>query len=338
MQSSRTTRRVRWSGLARGRTRQPSTHFAELGAERCGQLSNITLDMSQAYVRSVREHASNATIVFDRFHVQRLAHDALDEVRRALVAEHTDIEERRVLKKTRFVLQKNPEYLSSAERRKLAEVQVYNRPLYRAYLLKESLASILDRRQYYVARDQLHGWLAWAARSRLSPFVRVARTVRKHLDGILTYLHTGLSNGRSEGLNGKVRVITPRSYGLHSARGLISPIFLCCSNQRSLRSASSRKHTHSQLRRALCLHIQGPPVIRSSPRKFHVVAVSIKVSDNCGGAEWTRALDGGFGTNALPLTVRGARHGVPPAPRLCGMGRRDGRLTQHGPLPRHSHV
>ena len=122
-----------------------------------------------------------------------------------------------------------PENLSSVERRKLAEVQAHNRPLYRAYLLKDSLVSILDRRQYYVARDQLDGWLAWASRSKLAPFVRVARTIRKHLHGILAYLNTGLSNGRSEGLNGKVRVVTRRSYGLHSAQSLIAMLFLCCS-------------------------------------------------------------------------------------------------------------
>ena len=203
--------------------------FADLGKQRCAELNTVTLDMSQAYINSVEAHAPQAQIVFDRFHVQRLAHDALDEVRRALVAKSTTREQRRALKKTRFVLQKNPENLSSVERRKLAEVQAHNRPLYRAYLLKDTLASILDRRQYYVARDQLEGWLAWASRSKLAPFVRVARTIRKHLHGILAYLKTGLSNGRSEGLNGKVRVVTRRSYGLHSAQSLIAMLFLCCS-------------------------------------------------------------------------------------------------------------
>jgi transposase len=203
--------------------------FAELGPERCAKLGTVTLDMSQAYINSVKANAPQAEIVFDRFHVQRLAHDALDQVRRALVAKHTEPEQRQVLKKTRFVLQKNPENLSSAERQKLTEVQANNRPLYRAYLLKDTLAAILDRRQYYVARDELHGWLAWASRSKLAPFVRVARTIRKHLHGILAYLNTRLSNGRSEGLNGKVRVITRRSYGLHSAKSLIAMIFLCCS-------------------------------------------------------------------------------------------------------------
>jgi transposase len=203
--------------------------FAELGPERSAQLQTVTLDMSQAYIRSVEANAPQASIVFDRFHVQKLAHDALDEVRRALVAKQTDTERRHAIKKTRFVLQKNPENLSSAERRKVAQVQATNRPLYRAYLLKDSLAHILGRRQYYVARDELQGWLAWASRSKLAPFVRVARTIRKHLSGILAYLNTGLSNGRVEGLNGKARVITRRSYGFHSASSLIAMLFLCCS-------------------------------------------------------------------------------------------------------------
>jgi len=203
--------------------------FAELGAERCAELQLVTLDMSQAYIQSVKTNAPQATIVFDRFHVQRLAHDALDQVRRAIVAQQTSADERRALKRTRFVLQKNPDKLSSDERRKVALVQRINRPLYRAYLLTQSLADILGARQYFVARDRLDGWLAWASRSKLAPFVRVARTIRKHRDGVMAYLNSHLSNARSEGLNGKVRVITRRSFGLHSASSLIAMLFLCCS-------------------------------------------------------------------------------------------------------------
>jgi transposase len=203
--------------------------FAQLGPERCAQLRAITIDMAQPYIKSVKAHAPHAILVFDRFHVQRLAHDALDRVRRAMVAEHQDREQRRALKNTRFALQKNPENLSSVERRKLATLQTKNRPLYRAYLLKEALVDILDRRQYYVAQDQLHGWLQWAARSRLEPFIKVGRTIRKHMQGILAYVSTGLSNGRAEGTNGKVRVLTRRAYGFHSAQSLIAMLFLCCS-------------------------------------------------------------------------------------------------------------
>jgi transposase len=42
-------------------------------------------------------------------------------------------------------------------------------------------------------------------------------------------VRSGLSNGRTEGLNGKARTITRRAYGFHSASSLIAMLFLCCS-------------------------------------------------------------------------------------------------------------
>jgi transposase len=202
--------------------------FEELGPERCAQLEAVTLDMSGAYLKAVTEASPQARVIFDRFHVQRLAHDALDEVRREQVRE-AEPEERGALKKTRFALHKNPWNLSTLEAAKVAEVQKANQPLYRAYMLKETLAAILDGRQINVARKKLLEWIGWAARSRLAPFRKLARTLRGHLEGILAYVATGLSNGRTEGLNGKIRTITRRSYGFHSAHSLIALIFLCCS-------------------------------------------------------------------------------------------------------------
>lgn len=202
--------------------------FKELGNERCAQLEAVTLDMSAAYLKAVTEASPQARVIFDRFHVQRLAHDALDAVRREEVRK-ADPDDKSALKKTRFALHKNPWNLTNLEAAKVAEVQKVNRPLYRAYLLKESLAAILDGRQVHVAKRKLLEWIDWAARSRLRPFQKLARTVRRHQDGILAYVATGLSNGRTEGLNGKIRTITRRSFGFHSAASLIALIFLCCS-------------------------------------------------------------------------------------------------------------
>jgi len=78
-------------------------------------------------------------------------------------------------------------------------------------------------------RKKLEEWISWASHSGLKPFARVARTIAKHIDGIVAYVATGMSNGRSEGTNGKVRTITRRSYGLHTAAALIALIRLCCS-------------------------------------------------------------------------------------------------------------
>lgn len=202
--------------------------FAALGPERCAKLENVTIDMSAAYIKAVKEAAPKATIVFDKFHVQRLAHDALDEVRRAEVRAAPS-DDRAALKHSRFALQKNPWNLNGLQQAKVAEIQKTNKRLYRAYLLKESIAAILSITNPAVGLAKLDEWMSWARRSRLKPFARVAATMKLHIAGVVAYIATGMTNARTEGLNGKARTITKRSYGLHSAHSLIAMLFLCCS-------------------------------------------------------------------------------------------------------------
>lgn len=204
------------------------TFFAALGAQRAAKLKGVTMDMSKAYIEAVQRGAPRAQIIFDRFHVQKLAQEAVDEVRREQVRLLAGDGDAKALKKTRWALLKSPWNLTDGEHERLAAVQRTNRPLFRAYMLKESLATIFERRQPHMARKKLLEWCSWAARSRLRPFKRVARTIRDHLEGVLAFIATGLSNGRTEGLNGKIRTITRRAYGFHSAASLISFIFLCC--------------------------------------------------------------------------------------------------------------
>jgi transposase len=203
--------------------------FDELGSERCSKLEAITVDMSGAYIKAVTECSPNAQLIFDRFHVQRLAQDAVDEVRRDEVRAAPSEAERKELKGTRWALLKSFWNLSRFDTARLSSLQRDNKRIYRAYLLKEALVRVLDRKQINVARAKLDEWIHWARRSRLVPFKRVAATIREHAGGILAYVQSGLSNGRTEGLNGKARTITRRAYGFHSAHGLIALLKLCCS-------------------------------------------------------------------------------------------------------------
>lgn len=201
--------------------------FALLGPERCALLEAVTIDISGAYIKAISEASPQARIIFDRFHVQRLAHNAVDEVRREEVREASPAE-RQDLKRTRWALQKNPWNLHGFEREKLSMLQRVNTRIYRAYLLKESLLAVLDRRQVNVAAKKLDEWISWAKHSMLQPFVRLANTIATHREGILAYVHTRLNNGPLEARNGKVRTITRRSFGFHSASSLIAMLFLCC--------------------------------------------------------------------------------------------------------------
>jgi Transposase len=71
-------------------------------------------------------------------------------------------------------------------------------------------------------------FLSQAARSRLEPFVRLNQTIRKHRDGILAAIRLGINQGRTEALNNKVRLITRRAYGFHSAKAALALVLLTC--------------------------------------------------------------------------------------------------------------
>jgi transposase len=203
--------------------------FAELG-DRRHSIRAVSIDMSGEYQRAIRQAIPHAEICFDPFHVCRLASRATDQVRRdewnAHDRSHTPTG--RWVKGTRWSLLKAPERQTVGQLATLGEVQQANRRLYRAFLLREELRLLYHLDDPRLAPAHLDAWLAWAARSRLRPFIALARTLRAHRDGILAAIRLGLSNGRLEGLNSKIRLISHRSFGFHSAAALIALVYLCC--------------------------------------------------------------------------------------------------------------
>jgi transposase len=203
--------------------------FAELG-DRKDSIRAVSIDMSGEYQRAIRAAIPDAQICFDPFHVCRLASRATDQVRRdewnAHERSHTATG--RWVKGTRWSLLKAPERQTVGQLATLWEVQNHNRQLYRAFLLREELRLLYHLPDPALAPAHLDAWLAWASRSRLKPFARLARTLREHRDGILAAIRLGLSNGRLEGLNSKIRLISHRSFGFHSADALIALVYLCC--------------------------------------------------------------------------------------------------------------
>lgn len=198
--------------------------FQMLGAEGCAAIEIATIDMSEAYEKAIREHLPNAKIAFDHFHIAKLANDALNEVRRELQRE-AEGDERAAIKGTRWPLAHRLENVPEKYAEILERIRP-DAPLGRAYLLKEGLLDILRRRPSSELR--LRDWLAWAARSRIGPFVRLGRTIRSHLDGVLAFMKERLTNGLAEGMNNKIRLLSHRAYGFHSAASLIATIYLCC--------------------------------------------------------------------------------------------------------------
>jgi transposase len=208
--------------------------FDELGAERCARIEAISLDMGPGYAKSARAdgHAPQATICIDSFHVAKLASDALDEVRREYWNELRalgDQDAAKRFKDARWALLKRPENLTGRQAQTLRALQAAGGKVARAYTLKEALRGIfaaglsLDD-----VAELLNRFCSRASRSRLAPFVRLAKTIRKHRAGILAAVRLGLTNARAEALNNKVRLITRRAYGFHSADAALALVLLTC--------------------------------------------------------------------------------------------------------------
>ena len=204
--------------------------FSELG-ERRHSIRAVSIDMSGGYEKAIRNSIPNAEVCFDPFHVVRLGQRAVDQVRRdewnAHDRSHTP--KGRWIKGTRWSLLKSPDKQSVPQLALLGEVQHANKAMFRAFLLKEELRVLYQLEDPALAPAHLDAWLAWASRSRLDPFLKLARTIRRHRAGILAAIRLGLSNGRLEGLNSRIRLISHRSFGFHSADPLIALVYLCCS-------------------------------------------------------------------------------------------------------------
>ncbi len=103
-------------------------------------------------------------------------------------------------KGARWALLKNPEDLTDRQAQTLAAIRRNGGALWRAYQRKEELRAIFaadDLTDNEVA-DMLDRWCARVQRSRLDPFVKAGRTIRKHRDGMLAAIRLGLTNARLE--------------------------------------------------------------------------------------------------------------------------------------------
>jgi transposase len=205
--------------------------FDGLTDEQKASIKAVSIDMSAGYEKAIRapEGLPHAQVCFDPFHVVQLGSKAADQVRRAEYNQHgrSATGEGKWIKGTRYSLLKDTAKQTAGQLLKLAEVVLTNKRMYRAFLLYGELRYIYKLPKHQAA-ERLDAWLAWASRCRLKPFVKLARTIRKHKAGVLAAVELGISNGRLEALNSKVRLLSHRAYGFHSADALIAMIYLCC--------------------------------------------------------------------------------------------------------------
>jgi transposase len=185
-------------------------------------ITAVTIDMSPAFIKGVGDHLPNAKITFDKFHVVAHASQALDETRRR--EQKTDP----ALKGLRWALLKDRSKLSRDQATDLERlvVQFTTKRTARAWLYREQLRDILDRKQINVVSAMLTQWCTNVMRSKVEPMKQVAAMIRSHFDGIVAWARSRQTSGFIEALNGLFQAAKRKARGYTRFQTMKTVLFL----------------------------------------------------------------------------------------------------------------
>jgi transposase len=187
----------------------------------------VVMDMSKTYASAIQELFGESVQVIDRFHVVKLAVDALDEVLRS-VQKQLDLNEAKELKKLRR------RWLKSANQLGVAELIARYEWRRRFPQLREMIDWVQDLRMWFErkyekpAREALLKLIARASQSPQEPLKRLAGTLTRWLEPIVHYIQNRYSNGLTEGFNNKIKLIQRMAYGLRNEHNRRKRIMAYC--------------------------------------------------------------------------------------------------------------
>ena len=185
-------------------------------------IASVSIDMSPAFIKGVTDTLPNARITFDKFHVIAHASQAVDQMRRR--EQRTDP----TLKGLRWPLLKDRSKLSTEQASDLDRLvaQFTTKRTARAWLYREQLRDILDRKQINVVSTMLARWCTNVMRSKVDPMKEVAAMIRKHVDGIVAWTQTRRTNGFIEAINGLFQAAKRKARGYTRFNTMKTVLFL----------------------------------------------------------------------------------------------------------------
>jgi transposase len=205
-----------------------SEFYVWLGANQRRRIRLAVMDMWKPFRNATQDHAPQAAILFDKFHVLRHLGQALDTVRKREYARLTG-KQRQYIKGQKYTLLSHRDNLTLEGRQALKTLLAANKRLNTAYLLRESFGQLWSYEREGWARRFFENWRASLKWQRLKPYEKFAEMIDRHWDGIAAYCkpQNKVALGFVEGLNNKIRVIQRRAYGLRDEEYLRLKILTC---------------------------------------------------------------------------------------------------------------
>jgi transposase len=201
-------------------------YFEQFVPEQLARIEAVAMDMWEPFATSVREHLEDADnkIVFDKFHIMKYMVEAVDTVRKAenrtLMAEGD-----KSLTGSKYLWMYSSEKLPERHQDRFAVLRHGDLKTSRAWAIKENLRFFWDYRRKGWAEKHWKAWYFWATHSRLDPVIKVARTFKAHLSGLLAYFEHRITSAGAEGLNSRIQAIRVSARGYRNRKNFKTAIY-----------------------------------------------------------------------------------------------------------------
>jgi transposase len=208
--------------------------FDVLTDEQRASVQAVAMDMSAGYESVSRQKCPSAEPVYDRFHVEEKLSKGVDAVRRV---EHKELVKKgiTIFSKSRYLWLSRPERWKEYQQEKFREIEAYfgkgkvgQTRIGRGWTLKEAFRPFWNFAYPAVARRFFRRWYYWATHSRLPAMIKAAKTLERHLEGILAYFRHGITNAFVEGMNSKIQDIKSAARGFRSYENYRIAILFAC--------------------------------------------------------------------------------------------------------------
>jgi transposase len=201
-------------------------YFDQFSEEQLARIEAVAMDMWEPFATSVREHLEDADnkIVFDKFHIMKYMVEAVDTVRKAENRALTSQGDKS-LTGSKYLWMYSAENLPEHHQDRFAVLRHGDLKTSRAWAIKENLRFFWDYRRKGWAEKHWKAWYFWATHSRLDPVIKVARTFKAHLTGLLAYFEHRITSAGAEGLNSRIQAIRVSARGYRNRQNFKTAIY-----------------------------------------------------------------------------------------------------------------
>jgi hypothetical protein len=195
-------------------------------------VENFAVDMHEAFISVIKTECPSAEICVDRFHLVQKVNEAFDKVRRFEFKKAKETKDQfsegMLEPHRRFILVTREKDLSKSEQKLLDKLRRVNQSIHTAMLLVEYFHKALDKTSIKSFRQTLLTWYIVVRESKLEPFIKLAKTIRRYRRNIEAYIKSRLTTAVAEGLNNKIKVLKRMGYGYSNPTSFCRKIMQRC--------------------------------------------------------------------------------------------------------------